>query len=99
VPEVVIRVETPETTMTFPFAYCWHCNLNDVFDLCSLRSPLGPTRASDVNILNTLCGEVIEVPSSSSYELSLFSSKVSSAHDMGGGVAPRESSSVSIGDL
>jgi hypothetical protein len=48
---------------------------------------------SDINVLNTLCGDVIDIFSSSSYELSLFSSKAGSAHSAGGGVP-----SVSIDD-
>jgi hypothetical protein len=70
-----------------------------VFDLHRLCSDSGPAQTSDVNILNTLCGEVIEVSLSSSYELSLFSLKVGSAHSVGEGVSPGELSSVSIGDL
>jgi hypothetical protein len=49
--------------------------------------------------VNTLRADVIEVPSNSSYELSLFSSKVGSAHGAGGGVVPEMSSSVSIDGL
>jgi hypothetical protein len=59
----------------------------------------GPVWAPDIDILDTLHGEIIEIPSSSSYELSLFSSKVGSVHDAGGGVSPGDSSSFSIGDL
>jgi hypothetical protein len=49
--------------------------------------------------VNTLRADVIEVPSNSSYELSLFSSKVGSAHGAGRGVVPEMSSSVSIDGL
>jgi hypothetical protein len=48
--------------------------------------------------LDTSRGDFIEI-SSSSYNLSLFSSKSSSNHDGGVGAALRESSSMSIGDL
>jgi hypothetical protein len=43
-------------------------------------------------------GDFIEI-SSSSYNVSLFSSKAGFHHDGGADAAPRESSSVSIGDL
>lgn len=49
--------------------------------------------------MNTLHGDIIEIPSRRSYELSLFSSKVGSSHGVGGVVARERSSSVSIGDL
>jgi hypothetical protein len=53
----------------------------------------------DINILNTLRDDnVINVHSSSSYELSLFFSKTNSADSVGGGVALGESSSVCIDD-
>jgi hypothetical protein len=48
--------------------------------------------------LDTPHDVVIEI-SSSSYNLLLFSQKASSDHDGGAGASPRESSSVSIGDL
>jgi hypothetical protein len=49
-------------------------------------------------ILDTPCGDLIEI-SSSSCNLSLFSLKVGSHHDGGAGAMLRESSSVSIGDV
>jgi hypothetical protein len=52
----------------------------------------------DIIILDTPRGDLIDV-SSSSYNLSIFSLKAGSHNDEGAGVAPRESSSVSIGDL
>jgi hypothetical protein len=55
-------------------------------------------QASDIVILDTPHGEFIEV-SSSSYNLSLFSSKAGSHHEGGVVVVLRESSSVSVGDL
>jgi hypothetical protein len=57
-----------------------------------------PVQASNIIILDTPRGDFIEV-SSSSYNLSLFSSKTGSHHDGGAGATPRESLSVSIGDL
>jgi hypothetical protein len=54
--------------------------------------------ASDVDLLNAPHGGIIEI-SSSSYGLSLFSSKAGSDHDMGAGAVLVESSSVSIGYL
>jgi hypothetical protein len=44
---------------------------------------LGTVEVSDVEALNTLRGDIVNVYSSSSYELSVFSSKADSAH--GGG--------------
>jgi hypothetical protein len=55
-------------------------------------------QASDVIILDTPHGDFIEI-SSSSYDLSLFSSMAGSDHDKGVVAALRKSSSVSIGDL
>jgi hypothetical protein len=56
--------------------------------------------ASDIKTLNALHRDIIEIPSSSSYELSLFSSKAGSARGVGEGVAlGGVSSSVSIGNL
>jgi hypothetical protein len=54
----------------------------------------------DIDMFNTLHGDVIDVCSSSSgsYELSLFSSKVDSAHGASRGVALGGSSSASIDD-
>jgi hypothetical protein len=49
-------------------------------------------------ILDTPRGDLIEV-SSSSYVLSLFSSKASSHTNEGTGAMPRGSSSISIGEL
>jgi hypothetical protein len=49
-------------------------------------------------VLDTPQGDLVEI-SSSSYGLSLFSSKDGSHHDEGAGAAPRGSSSVSIGEL
>jgi hypothetical protein len=49
--------------------------------------------------LNTCCGEVIKISSSSSYQLSLFSSKGGPIHHAGEGAALGEPSSSSIGDL
>jgi hypothetical protein len=43
--------------------------------------------ASDIKTLNALHRDIIEIPSSSSYELSLFSSKAGSARGVGEGVA------------
>jgi hypothetical protein len=60
---------------------------------------LGLAWALDIDILDTLRGEIIGIPSSSSYELSLFSSMADIVPDTGGGVAPGELSSSSIGDL
>jgi hypothetical protein len=48
--------------------------------------------------LDTLYDNCIEV-SSSSYNLSLFSSKANYDHGGGAGATPRESSSMSIGNL
>jgi hypothetical protein len=53
---------------------------------------------ADVNLLNAPHCDNIEI-SSSSYELSLFSSKVGSGHGVGVSAAPEKSSSVSLGDL
>jgi hypothetical protein len=58
----------------------------------------GLAQALDVNLLNAPCGDIIEIPSSS-YELSISSSKASSSHRVGAGAAPKDLSSVSIGDL
>jgi hypothetical protein len=58
----------------------------------------GPTQASNIIILDTPCGDFIEV-SSSSYNLSLFSLKAGSDHGGGAGAAPRESYNTGIGDL
>jgi hypothetical protein len=53
----------------------------------------GLAQASDIDILSTLRDDnIINVHSSSSYELFLFSSKADSAHERGG------SSSVSVDD-
>jgi hypothetical protein len=51
---------------------------------------LGLAWALDIDILDTLRGEIIGIPSSSSYELSLFSSMADIVLDTGGGVAPGE---------
>jgi hypothetical protein len=59
---------------------------------------LGTLLASNIDILNTLHGDVINIYSSSSYKLSLFSSKAGSAHDTSGGVALAGSWSTSIDD-
>jgi hypothetical protein len=45
----------------------------------------GPAQALDINVLNALNSDIVEV-SSSSCELSLFLSKVGSAHSAGEGV-------------
>jgi hypothetical protein len=58
----------------------------------------GPVHASDVIISGTSRRDLIEV-SSSSYGLSLFSSKVGSHPDESAAAAPSESSSVSVGEL
>jgi hypothetical protein len=55
-------------------------------------------QAPDINILNALHSDVVKI-SSSSYELSIFSSKAGSGRGASGSVIPWESSSVSIGDL
>jgi hypothetical protein len=62
-------------------------------------APCGPglAQASTINVLPTLHGEVINVHSSRSYELSLFSSEADSTHGVGG-LALSESSTVSIND-
>jgi hypothetical protein len=57
-----------------------------------------PARGSDVVVLDTPRSDFVEI-SSSSYGLSLFSSKDGSHHDEGAGAAPRGSSSISIGML
>jgi hypothetical protein len=62
------------------------------------HGPCGSRPAQDVNILNNPHGDVVE-SSSRSYELSLFSSKAGSDHDVSAGAAPGESSSMSMGDL
>jgi hypothetical protein len=64
-----------------------------------MQAPCGsePMQASDVIILNTP-HTVIEI-SSSSYELSLSSSKAGSDDGVGARAALGESSSMSIGDL
>jgi hypothetical protein len=49
-------------------------------------------------ILDAPRGDFMEI-SSSSYGLSLFSSKVGSRHDVGAGVVPRGLPSESIGEL
>jgi hypothetical protein len=55
-------------------------------------------QAPDINILNALRSDVVKI-SSSSYELSILSSKADSGHGASGSVIPWESSSASIGDL
>jgi hypothetical protein len=58
----------------------------------------GPTRTSDIIILDTPRGDLNEI-SSSSYDLSFFSSKAGSHLDEGAGATPGGSSSVSVGEL
>jgi hypothetical protein len=55
-------------------------------------------RASDIVILDTPRGDLVEL-SSSSYSLSLYSSKVGSRHNANVGATPGGSSSISIGEL
>jgi hypothetical protein len=57
-----------------------------------------PAQASDIIILDIPRRDVTKV-SSSSYGVSLFSSKVSSHPEDNVGAAPSESSSVSVGEL
>jgi hypothetical protein len=54
--------------------------------------------ASNINLLNALCSNIVEI-SSSSYELSFFSSKADSGHIVGADATLEKSSSVSIWDL
>jgi hypothetical protein len=72
-------------------------NLNNVFVLRMVHAAL-VLWALDIIILGTPRGDLIDV-SSSSYNLSIFSSKAGSHNDGGIGATRRESSSVSIGDL
>jgi hypothetical protein len=64
-----------------------YVHLNDVFDLHRLPAIL--SRASDVIILDTPHSDFVEI-SSSSYDLSIFSSKTGSNHDEGKGVIKHE---------
>jgi hypothetical protein len=73
-------------------------NLNGVFNLCRFHVNLDLAWDSDVIILDTPHGDLIEI-SSSSFGLLLFCLKAGSHGDEGAGTTPRESSSVSLGDL
>jgi hypothetical protein len=68
-----------------------------VFDLSQVLSSFGLAQASDVIILDTPCGDFIEI-SSSSYDLSIFSSQSGSHRDEGAVATLRVSSSMSMGD-
>jgi hypothetical protein len=57
-----------------------------------------PARASDIMILDTPRGDLVEI-SSSSYSLSFFSLKAASHHNENAGAVPRGSWSLSIGEL
>jgi hypothetical protein len=75
-----------------------HCNLNNMFDLRRLRG-MGYLRRLRMLNFEHPSWRIIEISSSSSYQLSLFSSKCGPIHLVGECAALGEQSSLSIGAL